>query len=117
MAVLAVLSRRRCLIWAWGFILAGVLPLAFIDGRAGFAYLVPSVGWAVYCAGLVQWLIETLASRRVWLRRAVPAALLTDSWGWPHGSTSGSTCTRARPTPCKIGYGSVFCSAWVRSTR
>ena len=33
MALLAAISRRRCLIWGLGFILAGVLPLAFIDVR------------------------------------------------------------------------------------
>ena len=76
MAVLAAISRRRCLIWGLGFILTGVLPLAFIDGRLGFAYFVPSVGWAVYAAGLLDWLLEVLTRKRVWLRRAAQGALL-----------------------------------------
>ena len=52
MLALAAITRRRCLLWAVGFIAVGVLPLAFIDSRGGFAYLVPSVGWAAYAGGL-----------------------------------------------------------------
>lgn len=76
MLAVAILSRRRYLLWAFGFILAGVLPLAFIRGRAGFAYMVPSVGWAVYSCGLVDWLLTAAMRRRVALRTAVQAALL-----------------------------------------
>ena len=76
MAVLAAISRRRCLIWGLGFILAGILPLAFIDGRMGFAYLVPSVGWAVYAGGLLDWVLEAATFKRVWLRRAAEVCVL-----------------------------------------
>ena len=76
MAVLAAVSRRRCLIWGLGFVLAGVLPLAFIPQRGGFAYFVPSVGWAVFATGLLGWLLDLIAGKRVWLRGAVQALSL-----------------------------------------
>jgi hypothetical protein len=66
MLILAALTRRRCLIWGVGFVLAGALPLAFIPGRGGFAYQVPSVGWAVYLSGLLDLLLERMAGR--WMR-------------------------------------------------
>jgi hypothetical protein len=77
-AILAVAAatRRRCLLWAVGFIAVGVLPLAFIPGRGGFAYLVPSVGWAVYATGLLGGLLEKLTPGRVGLRNAVQVLLL-----------------------------------------
>lgn len=73
MVAVAAVARRRCLLWGAGFILAGVLPLAFIPGRGGFAYLVPSVGWAVYVTGLLDWILEKLAGQRV---RAAAQVLL-----------------------------------------
>jgi len=76
MLALAAITRRRCLLWGVGFIAVSVLPLAFIPGRDGFAYLVPSVGWAVYLSGLLDSLLELLTRRRIWLRSAVQAALL-----------------------------------------
>jgi hypothetical protein len=76
MLAVAAIARRRCLLWGVGFIAVGVLPLAFIPGRGGFAYLVPSVGWAVYVGGLLDWLLESLTGRRAWLRSAVQVLLL-----------------------------------------
>ncbi len=76
MVTVAVATRRRCLFWGLGFIFVGVLPLAFIPVRGGFSYMVPAVGWAVYSAGFLDWLVETLAGRRVWLRKAAQAGLL-----------------------------------------
>ena len=76
MLAVAAISRRRCLLWAVGFIAVSVLPLAFIPGRGGFAYLVPSVGWAVYAGGLLDWLVESLTGKRAGLRRAVQVVLL-----------------------------------------
>jgi hypothetical protein len=76
MLAVAAISRRRCLLWSVGFIAVSVLPLAFIPGRGGFAYLVPSVGWAAYAGGLLDWLVESLAGKRVRLRRAVQLVLL-----------------------------------------
>jgi hypothetical protein len=70
MLALAALTRRRCLLWAAGFVWAGVLPLAFIFPRAGFAYYVPSIGWAVYVSALLGWLLERLTPGRGWLRAA-----------------------------------------------
>jgi len=75
MLAVAAMARRRCLLWALGFIAVSVLPLAFIPGRAGFACLIPSVGWAVYATGLLDWLLESLTGRRVWLRSAVQVLL------------------------------------------
>ncbi len=75
MLAVALAARRRCLLWGIGFILAGVLPLAFIQPRGGFCYLAPSAGWAVYSSGLLAWLLERLAGSRVRLRRAMQAAL------------------------------------------
>jgi hypothetical protein len=76
MLAVAAITRRRCLLWGVGFIAVSVLPLAFIPGRGGFAYLVPSVGWAVYASGLLDWLVESLTGRRVRLRIAVQVVLL-----------------------------------------
>ncbi len=73
MAAVAAISRRRYLLWASGFIAVSVLPLAFIPGRGGFAYLVPSVGWAVYASGLLDWLLEKLAGRSIRARKAAQA--------------------------------------------
>ena len=75
MLVVAAITRRRCLLWGVGFIAVAVLPLAFIPGRSGSGYLVPSVGWAVYASGLLDWLLESLTGRRVWLRKAAQALL------------------------------------------
>jgi hypothetical protein len=75
MLVIALVARRRCLLWGVGFVLVGVLPLAFIPDRGGFAYLVPSVGWAVYVSGLLDWLLESLAGKRLWLRAALQVLL------------------------------------------
>ena len=77
MLALAAITRRRCLVWGVGFVAVGLLPLAFIPGRGGFAYLVPSVGWAVYASGLLDWLLESLTGRRVWLRRGAEVLLFT----------------------------------------
>jgi hypothetical protein len=76
MLAVAAITRRRCLLWAVGFIVVGVLPLAFIAPRIGFAYLVPSVGWAVYLSGLLDWLLESLTGRRARLRIALQIVLL-----------------------------------------
>jgi hypothetical protein len=73
MLAVAVVSRRRCLMWGLGFIVIGVLPLAFIARRNGFAYMIPAVGWAVYGSGLLDWLLELVTGSRVRLRRAVQA--------------------------------------------
>ena len=71
----AAISRRRALLWGAGFIVVGVLPLAFIPARGGFAYLVPSLGWAVYVAAFLDWLLETWVPWPSWLRSALQAAL------------------------------------------
>jgi hypothetical protein len=76
MLVVAVALRRHCLLWAVGFIAVGVLPLAFIPGRGGAGYLVPSVGWAVYLGGFLDWLGESIGGRRLWLRWAVQGILV-----------------------------------------
>ena len=75
MLVVALVSRRRSLLWATGFVVVSVFPVAFILIRAGFAYLVPSVGWAVFVSGLLDWLVD-LASRRQRLLRPVAQALV-----------------------------------------
>ena len=75
MAGVAVRSRRKCLLWGIAFILTGVVPLAFIPGRGGFAYMVPAVGWAVYVTGLLRWLLEHLIPRQMEARK-VAAVLL-----------------------------------------
>jgi hypothetical protein len=81
MAAIAALSRRRSLIWGIGFILVGILPLAFIPGRAGSAYLVPSVGWAVYCTSLLDWIVGALAGTRIWLQATVRTLFLVLLFG------------------------------------
>jgi hypothetical protein len=75
MLALAAITRRRCLLWGIGFIAVGVLPLAFIPGRTGSGYLVPSVGWAVYASGLLDWLVESLPGRRLFLFAALIVVL------------------------------------------
>jgi hypothetical protein len=88
MVTVAAITRRQSLLWGAGFILAGVLPLAFISGRGGFAYLVPSVGWAVYVTGLLGWILEKLAGRRPAVRTAVQvlslALLFVIAAPWQH---------------------------------
>jgi len=76
MLAVAAVTRRRCLLWATGFAVIGVLPVAFIQIRGGFAYLVPSVGWAVYVSGLLEWLADVCVRRRRWLRLALQALVL-----------------------------------------
>jgi hypothetical protein len=76
MLALAACTRRRSLLWGVGFILIGVLPLAFIPVRGGFAYLAPAAGWAVYLAGLLAYLLESAAAGRVWVRWAVQVLLI-----------------------------------------
>jgi hypothetical protein len=51
--VLAAVTRRRALLWAALFNLVGILPIAFIVARLGFAFYVPLAGWAVLLAGAV----------------------------------------------------------------
>jgi len=75
MLCLAVLTRRRGLLWGVAFVIVGVLPLAFIPMRGGFAYLVPSLGYAVYIAGLLDWLLEKCLPWPAWLRAAAQVAL------------------------------------------
>ena len=75
MLLVALFTRRRALLWGAGFIAAGILPLAFIPGRDGFAYLVPSVGWAVYLSGLLDWLVNLLAAHRAPVRVALQALI------------------------------------------
>ncbi len=50
---LAVISRRKHLMWAALFNLVSVLPIAFIPARNGFAFYLPAVGWTVYMSGLL----------------------------------------------------------------
>ena len=76
MVGLAAITRRAYLLWGVGFVLAGVLPLAFIPGRGGFAYFVPSVGWAVCLSGLLHWMLEKATANRIWLRNGAQVALL-----------------------------------------
>ncbi len=57
--LLSIAARRRAMIWAAIMIPVAILPLAFIPVRAGYAFYVPAVFWAVWlaetCAALVQW--------------------------------------------------------------
>jgi hypothetical protein len=76
MLLLGAATRRRCLLWGAGFIAVGVLPLAFIPPRDGVAYLVPSVGWAVYGAGFLDWLLGILTGRSLRFRHAARAGVL-----------------------------------------
>lgn len=76
MITVAAVTRLRYLMWSIGFILIGVLRLSFIPARNGSAYLVPSVGWAVYGAGLASWLTHRIPASEGRLRAAVEAALL-----------------------------------------
>ena len=90
MLAIALIARRRCLLWGVGFVLVGVSPLAFIPGRSGFAYLVPSVGWAVYAAGLLDWLLESLTGKRIVVARR-PAGPLVRRAGQNHGALAART--------------------------
>lgn len=76
MLVVGAATGRRALLWGAGFIAVGVLPLSFIPGRSGTAYVVPSVGWAVCIAELLSWLVAICTGRRDQLRRVVQAVLL-----------------------------------------
>jgi len=68
MLLVAAVTRRRCLLWATGFVSVSVFPIAFIPMRSGFSYLVPSVGWAVYASGFLELLVDLFARQRRLLR-------------------------------------------------
>jgi hypothetical protein len=76
MLVVAAVARRRSLLWATGFVVVSVCPVAFILARSAFAYLVPSVGWAVYVSGFLEWLVDLAARRRRLLRSLAQALIL-----------------------------------------
>lgn len=60
---LAMLTRRRALVWASLFNLVAILPIAFIEARNGFAFVVPLAGWAAFLAELISWMRETVTPR------------------------------------------------------
>ncbi|WP_321471995.1 hypothetical protein [uncultured Paludibaculum sp.] len=72
--LLSFVTRRRAMIWAAIMIPVAILPLAFIPVRAGYAFYVPAVFWAIWladgCAALVVWTFSRLP-------RCVPAARVT----------------------------------------
>jgi len=76
MLAVAAISRRRSLLWAAGFVVVSVFPVAFILARSAFAYLVPSVGWAVYVSGFLEWLVDLAVRRRRLLRSLAQALTL-----------------------------------------
>jgi len=75
MLLVAAVSRRRCLLWATGFVAVSVLPVAFVPMRIGFSYLVPSVGWAVYASGFLELLVDLFARQPRVLRFVAQVAL------------------------------------------
>ena len=78
MLAIGALARRRDLLWSLVFIAVSILPLSFIPQRGGFAYLVPSVGWAVYAGGLLSW----LTGKRPVLRIAILVAFFAVLAPW-----------------------------------
>jgi hypothetical protein len=82
MLVIACLLRKKHLVFASLMAMVGVLPLAFIPPRNGFAFYVPSVFWSLWAAGtlvavrgLVVKLLTWLASQLGLRRRGLAAAL------------------------------------------
>lgn len=70
MLTLALWRRSRPLLFAWFFLLASLLPVAFIAHYAAFFLYLPMAGWALYAA-------ETLVmARRLLLTLLVRAARL-----------------------------------------
>ncbi len=59
---LSVVLRDRTMLWASLFNVFSILPLAFIPGRAGFAFAVPLAGWTLYCAALIAGLRGRIVS-------------------------------------------------------
>ncbi|HTM49452.1 MAG TPA: hypothetical protein VL285_12245 [Bryobacteraceae bacterium] len=62
--ILARLSRRRELLFAWGIIMAGVLPIIFIEPRGLYGIYLTLPAWYLFMATIL-----TLA-RDQWVRRA-----------------------------------------------
>jgi len=51
--VLALLLKRKDLLWAWAFTLVSVLPFIFIPHYCAFFWYLPMTGWAILAAGLL----------------------------------------------------------------
>ncbi len=53
LGIIAILGRRRSLVFAWFFILVTLLPVAFIDLRGGYAIYIPTFGMALFLAVVI----------------------------------------------------------------
>ncbi|QOY90661.1 hypothetical protein [Paludibaculum fermentans] len=62
MLALALWRRSRPLLFAWCFLLASLLPVAFIAHYAAFFLYLPMAGWALYAAVLLVMVRRLLAS-------------------------------------------------------
>lgn len=57
----ALAMRSRQLVFAWSYLIAAILPVAFIAPRAGFAFYLPMAGWCLYAALLLTSLRRAIA--------------------------------------------------------
>ncbi len=81
MLIFALWRRRRPhLLFAWFFLLLSGLPVMFMAHYAAFFMYIPSVGWALYIAGVIteiglflKWLWSRRAEVKLSGRRILPA--------------------------------------------
>ncbi|MGC4049977.1 MAG: hypothetical protein QM757_11385 [Paludibaculum sp.] len=81
MLALALWRRSRPMLFAWFFLLASLLPVAFIAHYAAFFLYVPMAGWALYTA-------ETLVMARRLLATLLVRAARLDGTGAQHLRTA-----------------------------
>ncbi len=89
MLTLALWRRSRPLLFAWCFLLASLLPVAFIAHYAAFFLYLPMAGWSLYAAVLLVMARRSLASLLVRVARA--------------GGSHGVRAAPARPAACLAG--------------
>jgi hypothetical protein len=71
---IALWQRSRPLLFAWCFLLASLLPVAFMAHYAAFFLYLPMAGWSLYGAALL------VISRRLLVRLLVRPARLQAGW-------------------------------------
>jgi hypothetical protein len=68
--ILGVALRSRAMVFGLLFANIALLPLSVIPGRAGFAWYIPYLGWALYTGGFLSRVIELIcgSTRSRWRR-------------------------------------------------
>lgn len=89
--IAAAIAKSKPLIFAWAFVMATAMPIAFVPPRGASQYYIPTFGCALYAgcaiAGIAAWWGHTVSHRTVprppyWAERAAAAGLLL-AIAWP----------------------------------